>query len=56
VEGIETAEQLATLTELGAEYGQGYHLARPTTFNDLEQLLARWPHPARSLAADQRHT
>jgi diguanylate cyclase (GGDEF)-like protein len=28
-EGIETAEQLAQLRQLGCDYGQGYHLARP---------------------------
>ena len=28
-EGIETAEQLRALRELGCELGQGYHLARP---------------------------
>ena len=28
-EGIETAEQVACLRELGAEYGQGYYFARP---------------------------
>jgi EAL domain-containing protein (putative c-di-GMP-specific phosphodiesterase class I) len=28
-EGIETAEELATLIDLGVGCGQGYHLARP---------------------------
>ena len=28
-EGIETAEELATLKELGVRYGQGFHLAEP---------------------------
>ena len=28
-EGIETADELATLRALGVPYGQGYHLARP---------------------------
>ncbi len=28
-EGIETADELATLTRLGVHYGQGYHLGRP---------------------------
>jgi EAL domain-containing protein (putative c-di-GMP-specific phosphodiesterase class I)/CheY-like chemotaxis protein len=28
-EGIETADELATLLHLGVTYGQGYHLARP---------------------------
>ncbi len=30
-EGIETAEQLATLRALGCEYGQGYFFAKPKT-------------------------
>lgn len=30
-EGIETAEELAQLRTLGAQLGQGYHLARPTS-------------------------
>jgi EAL domain-containing protein (putative c-di-GMP-specific phosphodiesterase class I)/AmiR/NasT family two-component response regulator len=28
-EGIETAEELATLRRLGVDYGQGFHIARP---------------------------
>ncbi|MDY7084857.1 MAG: bifunctional diguanylate cyclase/phosphodiesterase [Actinomycetota bacterium] len=28
-EGVETAEQLATLRDLGCDHGQGYHLGRP---------------------------
>jgi EAL domain-containing protein (putative c-di-GMP-specific phosphodiesterase class I)/CheY-like chemotaxis protein len=28
-EGIETAEELATLSDLGVEFGQGYYLGRP---------------------------
>ncbi|MDQ3681398.1 MAG: EAL domain-containing protein [Actinomycetota bacterium] len=35
-EGVETAKQLATLTELGCDFAQGYYLARP---KDLEALL-----------------
>ena len=31
VEGIESAEQLAALREIGCEYGQGYLFARPLT-------------------------
>jgi EAL domain-containing protein (putative c-di-GMP-specific phosphodiesterase class I) len=30
-EGIETATELATLERLGIHYGQGYHLARPSS-------------------------
>ena len=38
-EGIETAEQLATLTELGCDLGQGYHFARPMTVAAVEKLM-----------------
>lgn len=38
-EGIETAEQLRKLQEIGCESGQGYFLARPMPFDDLVQLL-----------------
>jgi EAL domain-containing protein (putative c-di-GMP-specific phosphodiesterase class I) len=37
VEGIETAEMLAALKELGCDYAQGYFVGRPQA---LEQLLA----------------
>ena len=39
-EGIENAEQLHALTELGCEYGQGYHFARPLPTSEIETLLA----------------
>ncbi len=38
-EGVETAEQLAQLTELGCEMGQGYHFARPLTSERLSEFL-----------------
>lgn len=38
-EGVETEHQLQLLTELGAGYAQGYHLARPMP---VEDLLARF--------------
>jgi EAL domain-containing protein (putative c-di-GMP-specific phosphodiesterase class I) len=37
-EGIETQEELEALRELGVEYGQGFHLARPAR---LEAVAAR---------------
>jgi diguanylate cyclase len=40
-EGIETAETLALLTEMGCDVGQGYHLGRPVPAADLTSLLAR---------------
>jgi EAL domain-containing protein (putative c-di-GMP-specific phosphodiesterase class I) len=38
-EGIERAEQLDRLRELGCHLGQGFHLARPLRLADAEQLL-----------------
>ncbi|HEX8966844.1 MAG TPA: bifunctional diguanylate cyclase/phosphodiesterase, partial [Chloroflexota bacterium] len=40
-EGIETAEQLALLRELGCERGQGYFFARPLPASALTRWLAR---------------
>jgi diguanylate cyclase (GGDEF)-like protein len=39
-EGVETAEQLATLRELGVHEGQGYLLARPMAADQVGELLA----------------
>ena len=38
-EGVETAGQLARLTELGCEFAQGFHLSRPLPAAALEALL-----------------
>jgi len=38
-EGIETAEQLAVLRELGCDLGQGYYFARPEAAETIEPLL-----------------
>ena len=38
-EGIETAEQLLMLQQLGCSYGQGYHFARPMPPEDCIALL-----------------
>lgn len=38
-EGTETAEQLHRMRELGCDYAQGYHLARPMPAAELEALL-----------------
>jgi EAL domain-containing protein (putative c-di-GMP-specific phosphodiesterase class I) len=40
-EGIEAAEQLAQLRELGCDEGQGYYFARPQPFGALEALLSK---------------
>jgi diguanylate cyclase (GGDEF)-like protein len=42
-EGIETAEQLARLRELGCEHGQGYYFARPMPADAAEAMLRRDP-------------
>jgi EAL domain-containing protein (putative c-di-GMP-specific phosphodiesterase class I) len=39
-EGIETAEQLRELKELGCALGQGYYLARPMTSEEAAALIA----------------
>jgi diguanylate cyclase (GGDEF)-like protein/PAS domain S-box-containing protein len=46
-EGIETADQLAQLRELGSDRGQGYLFSRPLPAADLDQVLAE-----RTLAGD----
>jgi EAL domain-containing protein (putative c-di-GMP-specific phosphodiesterase class I) len=40
-EGVETAEQLACLRELGCQLGQGYHFARPLGPAAVDALLER---------------
>lgn len=39
-EGIETGEQLQALKAMGCDIGQGFHLARPMTPDDLERWMA----------------
>lgn len=40
-EGIETAEQLSLLRELGCDYGQGYYFAKPLPSTEAGELLKR---------------
>lgn len=42
-EGIETAEHLARLRELGCDYGQGYLFSKPADAAAIEALLATGP-------------
>jgi EAL domain-containing protein (putative c-di-GMP-specific phosphodiesterase class I) len=36
-EGVESAEQVAALRDLGCPYIQGYHFSRPLTAGDLQR-------------------
>ncbi len=47
-EGIETADELRVLRDIGIACGQGYYLARPGTLEDVAALLATSRAPARS--------
>jgi len=38
-EGVETAGQLARLTEMGCEFAQGFHLSRPLPAVEIAALL-----------------
>ncbi len=49
-EGVESAEQVVVLRELGYTLGQGYHLARPMSAGGVSRLLAR----QQSMAAADR--
>ncbi|HEY9738464.1 MAG TPA: EAL domain-containing protein [Trichocoleus sp.] len=40
-EGIETAEQMALLQQMGCQYGQGYWFSRPVTAEDAIALLTQ---------------
>jgi EAL domain-containing protein (putative c-di-GMP-specific phosphodiesterase class I) len=42
-EGIEDAEQLSALRELGCQYGQGYHMSRPLPLEDLLVFVGKKP-------------
>ena len=38
-EGIESPEQIVELQDLGCEAGQGFHIARPLTTEDMDAYL-----------------
>ena len=42
-EGVETAEELAALRELGCQYAQGFLFARPCTFDECVKILDGGP-------------
>lgn len=45
-EGVETADQLTTLRQLGCSQGQGYHWSRPIPVDQLSELLLDNAAPA----------
>jgi len=51
-EGIETAQQVATLRDFGADIGQGYFFAKPLAAEAAHELAMREPRPLFALAAD----
>ena len=48
-EGIEDAAALAFLREIGCDYGQGYHIAKPLPVESFDRFLAEGPWPVRPL-------
>ena len=44
-EGIEDAETLQLLTELGCDYGQGYFIGRPMTLEVFERWVEAGARP-----------
>lgn len=42
-EGIENAEQMARLRELGCELGQGYHFSKPLPGEQVQEFLMAYP-------------
>jgi diguanylate cyclase (GGDEF)-like protein/PAS domain S-box-containing protein len=48
-EGVETAEQLSQLRDLGCEYGQGYYFSRPVPAEEANHLIADLLPPPRDI-------
>lgn len=51
-EGIETAEQMDSLRELGCEIGQGYFFSRPMPTDIARAWLANGPRPVSPVSSD----
>ncbi len=49
-EGVETADQLGLVRELGCSYAQGFHIARPMPAGELPGFLATYPGSHRGVA------
>jgi EAL domain-containing protein (putative c-di-GMP-specific phosphodiesterase class I) len=49
-EGVETAEQVAALRDLGCDLGQGYHFSRPLPGEAVAALLAAAATPDEAVA------
>ena len=49
-EGVETAEQLSQLRDLGCEYGQGYYFSQPVSAEEASHLIADLLPPPRDTA------
>jgi diguanylate cyclase (GGDEF)-like protein len=53
-EGVETADELRLVEDLGCTFAQGYHIARPMPADEVPGWLAMWePHGARRALALQ---
>ena len=48
-EGVETAEQLSQLRDLGCEYAQGYYFSRPVPAEEASELIAVLLPPPRDM-------
>jgi EAL domain-containing protein (putative c-di-GMP-specific phosphodiesterase class I) len=59
VEGIESAEQLSMLRDLGFDRAQGYYLGKPATHGEVEAFLSIdpvvEPEPVRTKIAAVRY-
>ncbi len=42
-EGIEEKAQLEALRDMGCQYGQGYYMAKPTTADNIVELIDSRP-------------
>jgi EAL domain-containing protein (putative c-di-GMP-specific phosphodiesterase class I)/CHASE2 domain-containing sensor protein len=50
-EGIESADAMKLLAQMGCDYGQGYHIAKPLTKQDLLDAVVESNRPTESVAS-----